>query len=405
MSSTIFISHKNSDLNNAVASALYDYLKSLDHQVFLDNREFYAGVHWDDAIYDHISSSDVLILLLTPDCASPWVQREVDYARGCRVCILPVVVREADLIADPNTGKDKISAAREALALVDVQYARLFSSGDPAVRYSDVDKAIVPLTRKTRIQQDDWVKSLRSRWTTQDRGNPRLNPPNQTVMKYRTFSYKTHGCKIHLTLGDISQVQGVDVLVNSENTFMQMQRVFAPPSVSKAIRIAGATVERQTIVEDTIQDELNRLVFGKQGRGIPVRVGDVFVTTAGDESSELRQQGIRYIFHVAAVDAHIERGEQKIEDVKVIRTSIRNCFKKINENSGSESQLITSIVFPFLGTGNAGLPLSIGIEEMSNGIKEFLDNNPTTSLAHIYLAAYTIADAETAISILSKHFP
>jgi len=368
--------------------------------VFLDKREFHAGVIWDMSIYENISTSDVMLVIITPDAASPWVQREVDYALGCRIEILPIVIRQEHL--------ESVDVILKKLAIEKVQYAKAFGSNTPALRYGEIIQAIPKLLTTTRERQEIWVKQLQRRWRDQDKSNPAFQPYSPTKLLYASYAYfadlmHAHSCKIRITAGNITEVKNIDVIVNSENVYMQMQRVFAPESVSKRIRIDGArTSGRHFIREDSVQRELNTKLFGEDGAsggGVPVDQGTVIVTEAGDSESKLRKRGIRYIFHVAIVDADTE-SERTVTNSDVVYQAVLECLDQASNLK--TQQPVTSIIFPVLASGNAGLQFSEAVGRIIQAIKNFLSENPHTNLRDIHISAFTNGDVSALQEILDN---
>lgn len=386
----VFISYKTGEPNDQEAELLYNELTKQGINVFLDKREFHAGISWDASIYRNISESDVLIVLITSDAASPWVQREVDYALGCRVAVLPAVINAKEV--------PEADGVMKKLAIQNLQYAVAFGSHKPEIRYGEILQSIPKLAAETRMLQAAWLKELQEKWRKADKADPLKQPPDKTILKYASFAFfpngrQPHPCTLHLTAGNITEAQPVDVLVNSENVYMQMQRVFAPKSVSKQIRLDGARVRgRHYIEEDTIQQELNDQLFGAKGGGVPVSQGTVLVTSSGYDRSKLRQRGVDYVFHVAVVEATTDR-EFPVENPEVVKECVRNCFQKILELDDPD-QPIRSIIFPVLASGNAGLDLLVSARGILEAFKEFLIANPQAGLKDIYLAVYARGDIQ-----------
>lgn len=400
----VFISHKSSKLNNLMASGLKNYLEKKGHTVFLDIEELHGGMEWAKTIYDQISKCDVLIVMVTEDAASAWVQREVDYARGSRIEILPIVVNDTDLVrnADGVTTADKVM---DRLAIDVRHFVRAISPEDPDYRYIQVENDVRKLVQTTRKSQKQWMDELKQIWDEQDEANECLNPPKVPQPQRASYFFlqnnqAVHPCKIYLAGGDITRISGIDVLVNSENVYMQMQRVFAKPvSVSSIIRLNGARWRGITIEEDVIQNELNLQIYGEKGYGTPVSVGDVFITSAGHENSDLKKHGFKYILHVAALDAKARKGETRLGDANDVRKCIQGCFAKLAEIPSP----VKSIIFPMLGTGYGGLSVLKCAEATVDAVKEYLAQNPTSTLSEIYLCPYKLEEIEIVEDYMDKH--
>ena len=121
----IFISYKTGadDGNNFIANTVHHFLESEGYDVWRDEQDMVAGEAWNSQIYENISKSDLVVLLLTPPVIdSNWVQREVDFARGARVFTLPIRTRGTD---------EEIQAVLSKLELAFTQYMS-FNQGNEA---------------------------------------------------------------------------------------------------------------------------------------------------------------------------------------------------------------------------------------------------------------------------------
>lgn len=392
----IFISYKSGAPNDQEAQLLYNELVKRNNAVFLDKRMVHPGMVWDEAIYSNISDSDVLIVLVTENAHSHWVQREVDFALGCRVSILPVIFKDTP----------KVFEVLKSLVIDKFQFVEAFGSGNPDQRFAEIFKFIPTLAKETRKKQEAWGDELQKRWRKQDDANPLLQPYRPTDIKHASYAYfsdprHAHSCTLHITAGNMTDVENIDALVNSENVYMQMQRVFERPSVSKIIRMNGAKSSRDhTFETDPIQQQLNDTLFGPNGRGIPVNKGEVIVTSSGEPDSKLNRKGIQHIFHVAVLDANTTK-QFPVEDPEDVGKCVINCLDKVREMNANGSA-IKSIIFPVLASGNAGLEFSKSVEIILRSFKEFLQKHSDTQLEDIYLAGYTFGDVQKLVTIFDE---
>src|SRR5262245_55549030 len=91
----VFISYKKHDGETpAYATNIAETLRDkYGFEVFIDVQRIQTADEWEKKIYNEIHKADVLILLLEPETAnSEWVQREVDFARGSCVVVLPLLM-------------------------------------------------------------------------------------------------------------------------------------------------------------------------------------------------------------------------------------------------------------------------------------------------------------------------
>ncbi len=147
-----------------------------------------------------------------------------------------------------------------------------------------------------------------------------------------------------------------EVIVNSSGSKMTMGG-----GLTRAIREAGGDV-----IRDDAQTKL------------PVNIGDAVVTTAG----KLKQ---KYIFHCITIDKSIDHSNTP-EDVSdndihqyIIGHSIDKCFQLMQVMG------ITSIAFPAIGAGAAGIPFNKVAEVMAGSIGRNLRKTNKAFIVEIYL--------------------
>jgi O-acetyl-ADP-ribose deacetylase (regulator of RNase III) len=147
----------------------------------------------------------------------------------------------------------------------------------------------------------------------------------------------TNKASVSIEFGDITNLVSYDIIVSSDDTLLRMAG-----GVAKKIRDAGG-------------DE----IF-EQAKGIaPIKLEDVAVTKAGKLKA-------RYVFHPAVID--INAG--KYPDERIIRSAVRNCFLKVDEQKES----LQSIAFPILGAGTGGLSLDHAAQSIARQVLECLQS-------------------------------
>jgi hypothetical protein len=106
--SKIFLSYRASD-GKAIAEQLYEYLKELGHDPFLDEApegdgytKILPGNPVQSEIDERLKTSKLLLLIDTPDAPnSDWIKYEIDTADASLVPILPITFRD---VTDPKQG-------------------------------------------------------------------------------------------------------------------------------------------------------------------------------------------------------------------------------------------------------------------------------------------------------------
>ncbi len=91
-----FISYASKDAIFAELAKLK--LKEAGVQVWIDQSALHAGENWRDAIDEGISSSDVLLIVITPQsCESKYVTYEWGFALGKGIKVIPLLLEDSEL--------------------------------------------------------------------------------------------------------------------------------------------------------------------------------------------------------------------------------------------------------------------------------------------------------------------
>lgn len=197
------------------------------------------------------------------------------------------------------------------------------------------------------------------------------------------------GAAISVITGDLRHRQGIDVWVNSENTNMQMSRLY-DRSLSATIRYEGAKKdENGDIAEDTIADELARLMAGK----VSVSPGSVYVTGPG---ALAESHGVKRIFHAASVVGIPGSGYQAMAEVE---KCVTNALRRMDDKRYAEEKLST-IVFPMLGTGAGGGSVEAVAPRMIEAAISYILATPGTCVRTVYFSAFNHRDVEACTAAL-----
>lgn len=415
----VFISYRNIEYSKDKARQIAEYLRnSGNYEIFWDFTNIRPGDEWKRTILENlygseldamVGISDVVVVLLEKETMnSVWVQREIDVARGAHISILPVKI-----------SSDVTSNDLAKFGLDELQYLVFDAS---ASGWETLLRNIDLRANETYHAHRSLVRKLnRKRMDAQIARSKRKH----TSFKLRNHADVEDCPQIHLTTGDIISHTNIDVIVNTENNYMQMARVHEKHTVSSRLRYSGALFSASGInlLEDTVQLELDAQIDQLEGR--PLRLGNVIVTNAGHHQSDLRAKGIRYIFHAATVGveyADQERHMSPMRDMTAIRNCVINCLNKVavvNRNKGVVSQPgwrhhavetnarddyreLESIIFPLLGVGEAESRPQPVVEAMIDGIETFLEANPDTTLRHIHICAYRDRDVAVVLHELRQ---
>lgn len=223
-----------------------------------------------------------------------------------------------------------------------------------------------------RRENRSLVKKLAAKETIQHADIPlRHEEESHPLRKARKF-------KIGIITGDLNNVTGVDVWVNSENTRMEMSRI-TEPTVSAAVRYLGAQRDvHGKVIKDVIADELRDLMSGEQ----QVHPGQVLTTTSGHIE---KTHGAKRVLHVATVEGEPGQGYRPVRD---IGSCVRNALAEIDRlNVGGEK--LRSAILPLFGTGGGSSDLPRTAEILVSACADYLLSHRESELRVVYVLAHT----------------
>ena len=172
--------------------------------------------------------------------------------------------------------------------------------------------------------------------------------------------------------GTVELVRGVDIVVSSENTYLQPSREFTG---TLSGRIRGAAARRNAagaVIEDVVVGELTRWLAAHVPGGSTVELGTVAPTAPG----RLAERGVRRIYHAAVV---LPRPQTNAYDITAsgVMSAVRHCFDLARtEREGAEPGL-RSIMFPLFGAGQGGITAEESFAYLWPGLVDALTTDPT----------------------------
>lgn len=413
----VFVCYKkllSGERPNEKAGILH-FILNQDQGVFdpwIDDSGLSAGLAWETEIYRRILVSDVMLVLIGPGTSeSQWVRREIALATALGIAIVPLGF---------DLTRNEMNQELKALDIDHLQgkITTNIKLNARDVILSELRADLLSACLRTKELQKETLRDLLAR------RNPPI-PKAADNQRAATFTIKASNRSItlHVASGDMSRVREIDVLVNSENDYMQMARFFESRTVSSMLRRRGARI-RDGKYEDTIQQELD---WQLRDRGRPVHVAETFVTSAGALGSELvKINKARYIFHVAAVQAVDAEGVViPFKQPYQIEACVRAVLSKLTEvnriqgvisppdteqRNEQESRaargegMVRSILFPLFGTGQGGSTPADVMGPMLAGITGFLedqdDGELTAVLNEIYISTFKQQDLEDVVEFL-----
>jgi O-acetyl-ADP-ribose deacetylase (regulator of RNase III) len=218
------------------------------------------------------------------------------------------------------------------------------------------------------------------------------SPRFTQATKTETTIFNLHGHahdRICVIKGDLKNVKGIDIWVNSENTYMEMARPIEQ-SVSSFIRYFGSRRNRQGgIVEDKIY---NAVMAQRKKSHTPFAPASVLVTDSGEL---MKSHQVTKILHVAAVHSGPLSGFKPVDQLADCITNSLNAADKL--------KIFNSILFPLFGTGHARGSLETTVPILMDAAIEYLKSKPNSPIDAVNFLAQTERQAEVCINYLKSH--
>ncbi|MFD6323042.1 macro domain-containing protein [Streptomyces sp. NPDC058442] len=180
--------------------------------------------------------------------------------------------------------------------------------------------------------------------------------------------------RVTVRLTPIERIRDVDILVSSENVYLEMSKTFRP-TVSGVLRRAAAERSDGEVVDDVLARELAVWLHAHRRTGLAVRPGTVVPTSAG----ALSRQGVRRVYH-AAVATPVDHGSRYHVAPGTVTEAVRGTFELARAERKTLALPLTSICFPLLGAGRGGLPAADAAAHLLGAVREELRRDPSWSV-------------------------
>ncbi|MBX7211545.1 MAG: hypothetical protein K1X78_24780 [Verrucomicrobiaceae bacterium] len=221
-------------------------------------------------------------------------------------------------------------------------------------------------------------------------------PPKKCTRDFR-FAYQVKGCPdkhIGIRTGDLSNIDGIDVWVNSENTELEMGRM-CDQSISGLIRYHGAPRDEiGCVTSDKVQEDLRNRLRGN--KSVPVTTA-----IATDPDGQAARLGVRKLVHVAVFQGQHGIGYRAVSD---LGQCVVQVLKKLEDlNAGPAPEELKSVLFPVFGIRTAGLDPERVVQELVDSACTFIQAHPASAVTHVYFQAYSDEERQLCEFIMDAH--
>lgn len=195
-----------------------------------------------------------------------------------------------------------------------------------------------------------------------------------------------HVTPIYLHGGPVEQLRNIDIVVSSENTYLQMSQFFKSSTSGSLRRAAAEKSGGGQIMEDVAGDHLMTWLRSHGSYGLPVSGGTVAPTPAG----ALSRRNVQRIYH-AAIAAPISGTNNYGVDPQSIPRAVHNVFDLARQERVEQGLALSSICFPLFGAGRGGLSVSESFELIWEPLMSELAEDPSWHI-HFTTRRKTIFD-------------
>jgi len=336
-----------------------------------DEIEEAGSIHRD--MFEHLVNDDVAIVDITT--LNPNVFYELGIRHACNSSVTVLILKRGSPVP------------------FNIQGLRVLEYPDPSGSYGGTIQSLQNFVlnglESGRVDSPvrELIESLEAR-TAPDESS-------QRIVKLQSMPYlfsDNPSKRITIITGDIQDRRNIDIWVNSENTNMQMARLYER-GMSALIRYLGAKKDLVgEILEDTVAIELAGVMAGRES----VNPSTVIPTNSG---SLLESHGVKKIFHAAAVMGTSPGDGYR--SIPAIDQCITRSLGLADHPSLKEDELRT-IAFPLMGTGTGGGDVFTIAPKLIQAAVSYLVATPQSTIENVFFLAWNLRDVEACTSALGK---
>jgi O-acetyl-ADP-ribose deacetylase (regulator of RNase III) len=358
----VFVSHNHVD--DPFVDRLVTDLNSHGIETFVDHRNLRHGQHWPTEVESALNQCNQMIAVVS------------DYSKASKNCTdeWNVFIEDQKEIIPVWLTGDKMYFRFRTVHYVDF-------------RTNQYDE---PLRRLIGVLTDAHVDTVPADSLAVPEEPVALN--SRLAARYPLARRPEKA--IGIATGNIAELTGVDVLVNSENTRLRMDRIEGR-SVSATLNAFGAEWdEHGELISETLDLELQEARHTLP-RSVPP--GTVVVTSAGS----LRKIGVRHIVHAVSVIGRRNGGFEPATRIQLGRC-VTNSLAQIDDLNRSlyhAPDPLRIVAFPIFGTGEGGISTAEIAQTLVERAIDYLEVNDTR-IETAYFVAYRQKDLDELRAVL-----
>lgn len=371
----VFISHNNID--DPFVNKLVAELNRHGIETFVDHVNLKHGQHWPSEVEKELDRCQQMIAVVS------------DYSKDSKNCTdeWNVFIEDRKEIIPVWLSGEKMYFRFRTIHYIDFREGR-FAESLPALIQAltdtKVDLVAVPANEpdqpaRRRRRDDPEVRS--------EVLNARLSMRYPLVRLPHKF--------VGIATGNIAEISGADVLVNTENDRLLMDHIEGR-TISAALNYYSAKwSDAGELLEETIKQDLQAA-----RRHLPERLppGTVIPTAA---TGSLKNIGVRYVIHAVSVHGERIRWAQPATRIELGRcvTNTLDCIDDLNRRFFRADHPLRNVVFPVFAAGEGGLKISEIAVNLIERAVDYLETHETQ-----IECAYFVAYNESALDALKAAF-
>lgn len=185
------------------------------------------------------------------------------------------------------------------------------------------------------------------------------------VFTSRSFQASLVSGTVLLTIHSmpVDFLSDIDVLVSSENTYLEMDKTFKSTFSGNIRRLSAGRSPAGEIIDEPVLNELTAWLKRYARLGLPVAPATVVPTCSG----QLANKGIKRIYHAAVGAPLSNTNTYRVNPDDVIQ-AVRNVIQLSRRENASQDARLKSVCFPLLGAGHGGLASAASVASIWTGL-------------------------------------